>query len=227
MPDAYSCPKGHRSSEADFCSECGAKIAAPAGAADGPAPASALCPDCQAPRAHDGGDFCEVCGYNFSSGAHGDVAFAQAAAISTGSAAISTGSAAASPPATPQTASTPKWSIFAAIDPSLREDGSPEPPASTGPYTFAIDKPENLIGRHSRARGIEPEIALDFDDAVSHRHAIITRHDDGSLTMRDVGSSNGTRLNGSDVAPLTDAPLHDGDQVTLGHWTRLTVKAGE
>jgi pSer/pThr/pTyr-binding forkhead associated (FHA) protein len=45
--------------------------------------------------------------------------------------------------------------------------------------------------------------------------------------VRDIGSANGTRLNGQDLPPLTDTALKDGDALTLGHWTRLVVKAGE
>jgi uncharacterized Zn finger protein (UPF0148 family) len=218
---AYSCPKGHSSSEADFCSECGARITGAGGSHDGAnAGPPALCPDCKAPRAHDGGDFCEVCGYNFSTGEHGDIAFAQVANAAPAVSAVAVEDAASPQPAA-------KWSIVASIDPALREEGSPEPPATSGPITFVIDKAESLIGRHSRARGIEPEVALDFDDAVSHRHAILIRLDDGSLAVRDIGSANGTRLNGKDLEPLTDAALTDGDELALGHWTRLTVKAGE
>ena len=119
-----------------------------------------------------------------------------------------------------------RWSITATVDPTLREEGSPEPP-ELAPLCFAIEKNENLIGRSSRARGIEPELALDFDDAISHRHAIISRRDDGSLAVRDIGSANGTRLNGQDLPAMTDMPLREGDALTLGHWTRLVVKAGE
>src|SRR6185437_10058176 len=124
------------------------------------------------------------------------------------------------------TAPAGKWSLVASVDPSLREDGSPEPPEQES-FEFALEKAENLIGRHSRARGIEPEIALDFDDAVSHRHAIVSRLEDGSLAVRDIGSANGTRLNGQDLPALTDTALKDGDALTLGHWTRLVVKASE
>lgn len=213
----YSCPKGHSSSEDDFCSECGAKITGANAGSNGSASAPTLCPDCQAPRAHDAGEFCEVCGYNFRTGTHGDVAFAQASMPAPG--AVETPVEAAAAPAI-------RWSILASVDPSLREDGSPEPPEQE-PSTFAVEKGENLIGRHSRARGIEPKIALDFDDAVSHRHAIVSRLEDGSLAVRDIGSANGTRLNGQDLQPLTDTPLKDGDTLTLGHWTRLVVKASE
>ena len=92
------------------------------------------------------------------------------------------------------------------------------------PVTIQLDKTVNLIGRKSEKRAILPEVPLDLDDAVSHRHALLTRGDDGSLTLRDIGSANGTRLNGADGQPLVDIPLHDGDQITLGRWTRLTVK---
>ena len=219
----YSCPKGHSSSEEDFCSECGAKITgANAGSNGGPS-APMLCPDCKAPRAHDAGEFCEVCGYNFRTGAHGDVAFAQAAVVAQAS---MPSPVALEIPVQVAEAPISKWSITASVDPTLREEGSPEPPEQA-PFSFPIEKAESLIGRHSRARGIEPEIALDFDDAVSHRHAIVSRLEDGSLAVRDIGSANGTRLNGQGLPALTDTPLKDGDALTLGHWTRLVVKASD
>jgi pSer/pThr/pTyr-binding forkhead associated (FHA) protein len=111
------------------------------------------------------------------------------------------------------------------IDPSLREPNSPEPPADSIPQTIAVDKSVALIGRRSETRAIFPEIALDLDTAVSHRHAILSRSADGSVTLRDIGSANGTRLNNRDLPPMTDVAIHDGDQVTLGHWTRIIVKA--
>jgi hypothetical protein len=201
MP-VYSCPKGHSSSEPDFCSECGAKIQ---GADPASAPASATlscapCPDCGAPRTDTSSNFCEICGYNFSTGVHGNVPVAAVA---------------------PQ----PKqWTVVVAVDPSLREPDGPEPPADVAPITVALDKPANLIGRKSEKRAIIPEVSLDFDDGVSHRHALLTWGDGGLLTLRDIGSANGTRLNGADVQPLLDIALHDGDQITLGRWTRLTVR---
>jgi pSer/pThr/pTyr-binding forkhead associated (FHA) protein len=111
------------------------------------------------------------------------------------------------------------------VDPSLRDPDGPEAPTNVAPVTIALDKQVNLIGRRSEKRAILPEVSLDVDDAVSHRHALLTVGDDGSLTLRDIGSSNGTRLNSADVHPLVDTVLHDGDQITLGRWTRLTVKA--
>jgi len=187
MP-AYLCPKGHDSAEDDFCSVCGAKIVA--------APLPALnCPDCGAAREPSDTVFCEDCGYNFSTGAHGEP---KPAAI--------------------------RWDVTVAIDPSLKTDQSPDPPPNFQPLTIPLEKDSNLIGRRSDKRAIFPEIALDFDDAVSHRHALLNRTPSGALILRDLGSANGTQLNGAEVLPLTDMPLNNGDQITLGHWTRLTVR---
>lgn len=234
MP-VYACPKGHQSSESDFCSECGARIqAAPsivmAGAAAPPAAnanSPQTCPDCGAPRTDTSSNFCEVCGYNFSTGAHGNVHEEPLPPVVVDS---------VSPPAPepvpelvpeppePEPAPPKEWTVTVAVDPSLAEPGGPEPPANVDPMTIRLDKSVNLIGRKSEKRAILPEIPLDLDDGVSHRHALLTRGDDGSLTLRDIGSSNGTRVNGADIKPMEDIALHDSDQIILGRWSRLTVK---
>ncbi len=75
MMDTYLCPKGHQSTEPDYCSECGAKMQAAASSTPAPAtPAAGAehCPDCGTPRDPDIA-FCEICGYNFVTGAHGDL----------------------------------------------------------------------------------------------------------------------------------------------------------
>ncbi len=110
------------------------------------------------------------------------------------------------------------------VDASLREAGSPEPPANVGPFTFELTKDVTLIGRRSEARAIFPEIPMFFDDAVSHRHALLELTPEGALMVRDIGSSNGTRLNGKELPAMVDTPLADGDVITLGHWSRIAIK---
>lgn len=230
----YGCPKGHQSTEPDFCSECGSKIQGAPSSAIPVAPVAGVasgvpCPDCGAPRADTSSNFCEVCGYNFSTGTHGNVPGEAVPPQQTVAPPLPVAPKPEPVPVAPAPPEAPApvrhWTIVAAVDPSLREPDSPEPPANVSPVIIKLDKPVNLIGRTSEKRGIHPEISLDLDDAVSHRHALLTCADDGSLILRDIGSSNGTRLNTSDVKPLEDVPLHDGDQITLGRWTRLTVKA--
>ncbi len=187
----------------------------PQGAPARTAAVGEVCPDCAAPRSDASSNFCEVCGYNFSTGAHGSVPEEPP---------VPEPPPPPMPPPPPETPVKKEWALYAAIDPALVEPGGPEPPTGVGPFTFSLDKPVNLIGRRSDKRAILPEISLDFDDGVSHRHALLTPGDDGSLTLRDIGSANGTRLNGADVQPMMDLTLKDGDQITLGRWTRLTVR---
>jgi hypothetical protein len=212
--DSFLCPKGHQSTEPDYCSECGAKIveAAPPPAPTEPTAAQEqTCPKCNTPREDLGIPFCEACGYNF--------------VTRTGGAEqpIPPPPEPVAPPAAPSTPT--RWALTLSVDPTLREPGSPDPPAGFRPFTFTLDEPASLIGRKSVARAIDPEIPLTYDDAVSHRHALLQLSPDGSLQLRDIGSSNGTRLNGTDLKAMVDYPLKDGDEITLGHWSRISVKA--
>lgn len=72
---SYQCPKGHTSTDPDYCSECGAKIgqssAAPVTVKSvTKSAAQEICPDCGTPRAQDA-RFCEVCRYDFMDGKTG------------------------------------------------------------------------------------------------------------------------------------------------------------
>jgi len=51
-------------------------------------------------------------------------------------------------------------------------------------------------------------------DRVSRRHALVHRHGDGEYLLIDLGSSNGTILNGRPINHLT--VLHDGDMIEIG-----------
>ena len=148
-----------------------------------------------------------MCGYNFETGAHGE---------------IPTVPEPEPPPAVPQPASE-KWSVIISVDPSLKEPASPDPPPDFSPVSDFADRDALLIGRTSQSRAIAPEIALDFDSAVSHRHALLTHTGPNGWAIRDIGSSNGTRVNGKDLEGMTDVPLNPGDRITLGHWTCLTL----
>ncbi len=214
---ACICPKGHESTETDYCSECGAKLegaALPIEAARMPAVAQGsaeLCPECGVARELRDVVFCEICGYNFVTGARGELPVAAPAVPAEAQEAPS--------------AAITAWEVIVSVDPALREPGSPEVPAGVGPFTFALEAPASLIGRKSEARAIFPEIAVFWDDAVSHRHALLQRDAAGTLLLRDIGSANGTRLNGAEIPPMTDRRLADGDRIALGHWTCVTVRA--
>jgi len=60
------------------------------------------------------------------------------------------------------------------------------------------------------------ENTLQIEDiSVSSRHATLTLVD-GDYVLRDIGSTNGTRLNGKQIDPDTDHALKDGDAILFG-----------
>jgi len=205
----YQCSQGHKSTESDYCSDCGAKILGSIQLKSSiPTSQLTTCPACSAPYEPNNSNFCEICGYNFVTNSRCEVP-------------------PSSPP--PEVTETTKpilaWEIIITVDPSLRETESPPPPVNQPPMTLRLEKESNLIGRTSEARLIYPEISLDLDDAVSRRHAILNLQPDGTLTLRDIDSANGTKLNKVILKPMVDVPLQDGDEFTLGHWTRIAIKA--
>ena len=222
----YPCPKGHNSTEADFCSECGAKIMG-VGIAETPvtqtiASATIPCPDCTTPHEANSGNFCEICGYNFLTGNGGVEAFPPPIVTLPSSSAPTQPIENTSTPSVSTVPALVKWQVIISIDPSLATPNSPLAPTHA-PIEIDLPNSTNLIGRTSVARAIHPEIPLDGDDAVSSRHAIITIQPDGSAILRDIDSSNGTMVNGKEIAALVDVPLRSGDEITLGHWTRIKL----
>lgn len=61
------------------------------------------------------------------------------------------------------------------------------------------------------------------DDSVSRRHAVL-RGDLGALEIEDLGSSNGTSINGNPMAGSLS--LLDGDLVSFGSATCLVKRIG-
>lgn len=72
-------------------------------------------------------------------------------------------------------------------------------------HVFRLEGAESTIGRHGT------DIRL-HDWHVAKRHAVIT-HDGGLFTVRDLGSWQGTVLNGEKVKA---GRLHDGDELIFG-----------
>lgn len=63
-----------------------------------------------------------------------------------------------------------------------------------------------------------PENALQIEDAsVSSQHAELTLTENGDYLLTDLGSTNGTQLNGRDLAEGEGHPLTAGDRIRFGH----------
>jgi hypothetical protein len=81
------------------------------------------------------------------------------------------------------------------------------------------DRDEFTLGRVSENQPIEPDVDLApykaFDNGVSRLHAVI-RHNEGNVVLVDLGSSNGTYINGIRIMPNVEHPLRHGDIAALG-----------
>lgn len=64
-------------------------------------------------------------------------------------------------------------------------------------------------------RGVSNQIAIDVN-SISSRHCEISRGPDGLYFVRDLGSKNGTQLNGAPLSHTEYSPLADGDFLLLG-----------
>jgi hypothetical protein len=81
-------------------------------------------------------------------------------------------------------------------------------PASRGrELDVALTRPVTVIGRGS---DVDVQLA---DTGISRRHGELLLQPDGHHHYRDLGSTNGSRVNGSKVH---EVPLHDGDRIEVG-----------
>ncbi len=159
--------------------------------------------------------YCEGCGYDYTT---------PAGAVASVDPAMGLGSA---PPATAV------WEAVAVADRDYFDRVAAEGvifPLHCPPRTFLLTGDQIRVGRRSNSRGIQPEVDLSGapeDSAISHLHCILIEGPDGSYAVVDPGSTNGTTLN-DDATPLmanTAVNLEDGDQIHLGAWTTITIRA--
>lgn len=207
-----TCPNGHQSADEEFCEVCGLEMNAAAPATvvvPEPAPETVLCPACNTPL---DGRFCEACGHDSHAAVPSPVV---AVAPAQGS-----------------------WTATVTADRAHFDTVVAESGPDAGGITFPPFCPERhfplqaaqiTIGRRSASRGIQPDIDLTGppeDPGVSHLHAVLLRDPDGGLSIVDLGSANGTTVNGGTDPLAVNVPrvLADGDRVHIGAWTLITVR---
>ncbi len=84
---------------------------------------------------------------------------------------------------------------------------------------FLAPGPETFIGRFDAAAGFNPDIdlrSIDTEHSISRRHAKILRREDGFFIREEVGTTNGTYVNGQRIAVGQDFELANGDEVSFG-----------
>ncbi len=81
------------------------------------------------------------------------------------------------------------------------------------------DREEFTLGRSAEGQPILPDVDLApyraYENGVSRLHASI-RLEGKQILATDLGSVNGTRLNGQKIPPHKPCPLNHGDILTLG-----------
>jgi hypothetical protein len=261
-----TCPAGHESASTDFCDTCGIRIGGPArsaaaqppggtgppGAATAAGPAGLApetagqpCPRCGTARS---GQFCEACGYDFSSGRppgriqpiHGEPTISAPVIHRPASSRPVPGQPAPSQPAgsRPDAPDARGWSAVITADrayyDSVIADAGPDAAAIKFPEycperQYQLTGPQMRIGRISPSRGFAPEIDLTgppTDPGISRLHAVLIPEPDGTWAILDPGSENGTLVNNIEIATDQRVRLRDGDRIHLGAWTVLTIHAG-
>lgn len=84
---------------------------------------------------------------------------------------------------------------------------------------LADDKTEFLVGRPDPVTGITPDInlgPLDSSRTLSRRHAKVMREGLLLFVREEVGTANGTFVNGQRLATGAAAPLKPGDKLRFG-----------
>jgi serine/threonine protein kinase len=107
----------------------------------------------------------------------------------------------------------------------------PQPPRLMvkSPYRsweITINQVPFRIGRRDPRQGHFPELDLaEHDRGISSRHHATIQRDGSFYAITDLGSTNGTRLNGNLIAARVPQRLRQGDRITIGevdlefHWS--------
>jgi CRP-like cAMP-binding protein len=88
---------------------------------------------------------------------------------------------------------------------------------STG-NVFPVFSSEALLGRYDSVTGMRPDVDLTNEDQsrnISRRHARLVTKDGKHFVAEEIGTMNGTYLNGKKLANGVLTPISDGDELTL------------
>jgi CRP-like cAMP-binding protein len=83
---------------------------------------------------------------------------------------------------------------------------------------FPVFRTDSLIGRYDSVTGLTPEVDLTNEDSarnISRRHARVVVKEGKIFVAEEIGTMNGTFLNGEKMPNGVLTPIHDGDELTL------------
>jgi hypothetical protein len=194
-----TCPAGHVSTTNDFCDQCGLLMGPDHAGEQADEPIRCpFCGECSS----TGDRYCEACGADVRES-----------------------------PVTAQMAPD-QWEVLITCDREFFEmtaAGDLQFPLIAAETVIRLDSTEVTIGRFSSSRGNHPDIDLSAppaDPGVSHEHAVLSRRPDGSWSITDRGSMNGTYLNDDSerLQAGQSVALAAGDRVHVGAWTTIVLR---
>jgi len=219
---AFRCPWGHQSTNEEYCDFCGAlnPLAHPAAqisvsrSSAGIAVVGQPCRVCGTGR--DGDDrYCGNCGYDFEEGEAllGDDWKPLSAAVPGEDLEL---------PQRSQEARSAAPALVLVVRVNTErfdEPNSPPAPPDISDRMFMVDRSPIVVGRD----GPGLDIPIHGDPYVSRRHAEIVRMASG-WGIRDLASTNGTRVNGVAVEGSEVRTLNTQDVIEVGFFTQLQVR---
>lgn len=114
-----------------------------------------------------------------------------------------------------------RWTLVLGVDQGRAASAEcPSPPEPGAERVFVLDRSPMVLGRAEPGR---VDIPIDGDPAVSRRHAELVQEAAG-WTVRDLGTANGTRVNGLEVNGASPTPIGPGDVIEIGCFSRLEVR---
>jgi hypothetical protein len=112
---------------------------------------------------------------------------------------------------------------------------APEPPTArffvvleSGASIEVPDKPDIRIGRFDSVTNVKPDIDLseaDTKKTTSRRHAKLVREDGRLFVCEEIGTANGTFVNGVRIGTGVNVPVNEGDELRFGG-VKAVLKAG-
>ncbi len=118
----------------------------------------------------------------------------------------------------------PELPIAPVAEPTLHAEALAYFHSPASGSVFPIFKPESLIGRYDSVTGTSPDVDLTSEDQsrnISRRHARLVLKNGQFHVAEEIGTMNGTFLNGQKLANGVLTPIDDGDELTL---CRLSLK---
>jgi hypothetical protein len=111
----------------------------------------------------------------------------------------------------------------------MNDAGDVQFPPAPVEKVFSLQSGRATIGRFSASSGVRPDLDLSFsptDRGISHRHAELALRPDGTCSITDCGSSNGTYMNDRPerLPPGNEVAIAGGDRIHIGAWTTIVVR---